>query len=44
MRVSIVKSSNAESFYIIESVWEGGKRTTRVVEKLGTRKELHAIR
>jgi transposase len=40
MRVSIVKSSNAESFYIIESVWEGGKRTTRVVEKLGTRKEL----
>lgn len=40
MRVSVVKSANAESFYIIESVWENGKRSSRVVEKLGTRKEL----
>ena len=37
MRLQISKSANAESFYIVESVYEGnGKRTNRIVETLGT--------
>lgn len=40
MRLSISKSKNSTSLYVIKSVYENGKRTTKVVEKLGTVKEL----
>ncbi len=40
MRLSISKSKNATSLYIIQSIYENGKRSTRVVEKLGTLAEL----
>ena len=40
MRLSISKSKNSTSLYVIKSVYENGKHTTKVVEKLGTVKEL----
>ncbi|EHQ87645.1 IS1634 family transposase [Desulfosporosinus youngiae] len=40
MRLSISKSKNATSFYVIQSVFENGRRSTKVVEKLGTLAEL----
>lgn len=40
MRLSISKSKNATSLYAIQSVYENGKRSTKVVEKLGTLAEL----
>jgi len=40
VRLSISKSKNATSLYVIQSVYENGKRSTRVVEKLGTLAEL----
>ena len=40
MRLSISKSKNAASFYVIKSIYESGKRSTKVVEKLGTFAEL----
>ena len=40
MRLSLSKSKNATSFYVIKDVIEGNKRTTKIVEKLGTLKEL----
>lgn len=40
MRLSISKSKNSTSLYVIKSVYENGKHTTKVVEKLGTIKEL----
>jgi len=40
VRLQIVKSKNAESFYVIKSLYVSKKNTTRVVEKLGTRAEL----
>lgn len=40
MRLSISKSKNATSLYVIQSIYENGKRSTRVVEKLGTLAEL----
>lgn len=40
MRLSIIKSANATSLYVIKSVTVGGKRTSKIVEKLGTIKEL----
>lgn len=40
MRLSIIKSKNASSFYVIKDFTEKNKRTTKVVEKLGTLKEL----
>lgn len=40
MRLSISKSKNSTSLYAIESTYENGKHSTRVVEKLGTVKEL----
>lgn len=36
MRIQITRSKNAESFYVIRSVYDKGKRTTVVYEKLGT--------
>lgn len=35
MRLTITKNKNSESFYIIKSVTIDGKRTSKVIEKLG---------
>lgn len=40
MRLQVTKSKNAASFYVIKSVYDKGKRTSKVVEKLGTYDEL----
>ena len=40
MRIKISESKNASSLYVIEDITVKGKRTTRIVEKLGTVKEL----
>jgi len=40
MRLQIVKSKNAVSFYVVKSVYENKRRTSKVVEKLGTIAEL----
>ena len=41
MRLSIVKSPNAKQFYVIESyTTKAGKRTSRIVEKLGNENEV----
>ena len=40
MRLQISRSKNSESFYVIRSVYEKGKRTTIVYEKLGTLQEV----
>ena len=40
MRLSIVKSPNAKQYYVIKDCYDGKKRTSRIVEKLGTDKEL----
>lgn len=40
MRLSISKSKNAASLYVIKSIYDKGKRTTKIVEKLGTYDEL----
>lgn len=40
MRLSLSKSKNATSLYVIKDVIEENKRTTKIVEKLGTVKEL----
>lgn len=36
MRLMISKSENAQSLYVIKSVYKNGKRTTKIVERLGT--------
>lgn len=36
MRLQVIKSKNASSLYVVKSVYENGKRTSKVVEKLGT--------
>lgn len=40
MRLQIVKSKNAVSLYVVKSVYENKRRTSKVVEKLGTLAEL----
>lgn len=40
MRLSLSKSKNATSLYVIEDIIENNKRTSKVVKKLGTVKEL----
>lgn len=40
MRLSLSKSKNATSLYVIKDVVENNKRTTKVVEKLGTLEDL----
>lgn len=40
MRLQISKSKNAASFYVVKSVYTNGKRTNKVVEKLGTYDEI----
>ena len=40
MRLSVSKSKNATSFYVIKSIYVDGKRSSKVVEKLGTEAQL----
>ncbi|MBN4062722.1 hypothetical protein JYT33_00560 [Alkaliphilus transvaalensis] len=40
MRLKISKSKNASSLYVIKDINVKGKRTTKIVEKLGTVDEL----
>lgn len=40
MRLSVSKSKNSTSLYVIQSIYENGRRSTKVVEKLGTVSEL----
>ena len=40
MRLQIKKSKNAASLYMIKDITRDGKRTSKIVEKLGTLKEL----
>lgn len=40
MRLQTSKSKNAISFYIVESIYVDGKRSNKVVEKLGTYDEI----
>lgn len=43
MLLQVVESKNAKSFYIVKSTYENCKRSSKVVEKLGTYKELSKI-
>lgn len=40
MRLQTSESANATSFYVTKSVYDKGKRTSKIVEKLGTYAEL----
>lgn len=40
MRLTITKSKNSQSFFVIKSVTINGKRTSKVVEKLGNLEEV----
>ncbi|SDL08929.1 IS1634 family transposase, partial [Natronincola ferrireducens] len=40
MRLMVSKSKNARSLYVIKSIFVNGKRTSKIVEKLGTYDEL----
>ena len=40
VRLQVVNSKNASSFYVVKSIYENKKRTSKVVEKLGTETEL----
>lgn len=40
MRLMISKSKNAQSLYVIKSVYKDGKRSSKIVEKLGTYDQL----
>jgi transposase len=42
MRLNTVKSPNATSYYVIKDIKKNGKRSTRIVEKLGTHEEILA--
>lgn len=40
MRLQVSKSKNSASFYVVKSIYLNGKRTNKVVEKLGTYEDL----
>ena len=40
MRLMVSKSKNAASLYVVKSTYDKGTRSTKVVEKLGTEKDL----
>ncbi len=42
MRLQVSESKNAASFYVVKSVYDKGKRSNKIVEKLGTYAELKA--
>lgn len=40
MRLQTSKTKNAESFYIVESIYVDGKRSNKIVKKLGTLEQI----
>ena len=40
MRLQIIKSKNAASLYVVKSIFDNGKHSSKVVEKLGTYEDL----
>ena len=40
MRLSITNNKNSSSFYVIKSVTVDGKRTSKVIERLGNYEEV----
>lgn len=40
MRLKVTKSKNAASLYVIKSTYHNGVHSSKIVEKLGTEKEL----
>lgn len=42
MRVKVTKSKNSEQYYVIKSIRQGNKTTTKTVEKLGSRSDIEA--
>lgn len=40
MRINVVKSKNATSYYLTKDVFHNGKRSTKIVEKIGTKAEM----
>jgi hypothetical protein len=42
MRLQVSETKNAASYYVVKSVYANGKKTNKVVEKLGTHKQLKA--
>lgn len=42
MRLQIVRSTNAASYYVIKSTYINGKHSSKIVEKLGTEAEIRA--
>ena len=43
MYLQTVKSKNAVSYYAAKTVYENGKKTSKIVEKLGTQAELSLL-
>ena len=43
MRLQIVKSKNAQSLYVVKSIYHNKKRTNKVIEKLGAEIVLKAL-
>ena len=43
MRLKVSESKNAASYYVIKDYYSNGKRTTKIVEKLGTHDELGSL-
>ena len=43
MRLQIVKSKNAQSLYVVKSIYHNKKRTNKVIEKLGTYENLKKV-
>ena len=43
MRLMVSKSKNSQSLYAIKSIYQDGKRSTKIVEKLGTLAELEKV-
>ena len=40
MRLKITKSPNSIAFYVIKDIKKNGKRTTKIVKKLGNEKDI----
>ena len=42
MHLTVTKSKNSTSFYMLQSISGNGKHTTKIVEKLGTEEQIRA--
>ena len=43
MRLQVSKTKNAASFYVVKSVYENKRHSSRIVEKLGTYNDLPTL-